>query len=107
VSQKEIRAEIKKCASALERVRADRDAALAEITKNGLNVVVRVLDSHGRAIKKLGVNPASKILLACERLEKILLARLKLLTDELKKIAERKQPNPWARFAPRERKSKK
>ncbi len=97
-------AEIAALRAALERVESDHQAATADVTANGLSVIVTVLDSHGKAISKSGLNPACKIITAAERLRRSLLRQLAALEDAALKVEAEQKQNPWKKFAPKDRK---
>jgi hypothetical protein len=95
--------EITALRAALDRVESDHRAATADVTSNGLSVTVTVLDSHGKAISKSGLNPACKIITAAERLRRSLLRQLSTLEDAARKVESEQKQNPWKKFAPKDR----
>jgi len=103
-SSRQFQAEIVALRAALERVESDHRAATADVTANGLSVTVTVLDSHGKAISKSGLNPACKIITAAERLRRSLLRQLAALDDAARKVEADQKQNPWKKFAPKDRK---
>jgi hypothetical protein len=96
--------EIAALRAALTRVEADLAIAIADVQVNGLSSIVVVLDSHGKAISKNGLNPACKIITTAERLRRSLLRQLAVLEDAARKVEHEEKQNPWSKFAPKERK---
>jgi len=100
-----LQAEINALRAALERVEGDHAQAIAAITAEGLDVTVTVLDSHGQAIQRPGLNPACKIISAAERMRRSLNRQIEALETDLRKIEKEQTPSKWAKYAPKERKS--
>jgi hypothetical protein len=78
----------------LTRVKADLASAIADVQVNGLSVTVTVLDSHGVAISKPGLNHSTKIITAAEKLCRSLLRQLEALEDGQQKVERAQAPNP-------------
>jgi len=102
----EIVKQIESLRAALARVEADHQKATTDVAKNGLEVLVTVLDSHGAPVTKRGLNPACKIITAAERMRKSLARQISSLEDDLRKIEKAQTPNPFAKYAPKERKQR-
>ena len=99
-----IREQLNDLHAALARVETDRRAATADVTANGLSVIVTVMDSHGRAIERPGLNPACKVITCAERMRRSLNKQIAALEDELrrKEQAAKDGKSHWAQFAPKE-----
>jgi hypothetical protein len=99
----ELDAEMAEIRETLGRVARDAQAAMQDITVNGIECMVTVHDSHGREITKKGINPSVRALAATERTTRILKRNLNALTKEKDELVKQAAPSRWARFAPKER----
>ena len=80
----EITRDMEKVKAALDRVNADYNQALSEITQQGITSVVEVTDSHGKRISKVAIRQACKTLATARKLQDQLGSHLGSLRNQLR-----------------------